>query len=110
MNNKFDELAKGLAQSVTRRQALRKFGLGMVGVFAAWVGLRGASARPASKGKCVAQPDLNGGFYYTGACFSQDTCQVVSSPDCPLGYKVHNVTPSGCSTWVGQVGNKNCSF
>jgi hypothetical protein len=32
MNNKFDELAKGMAQSVTRRQALKKFGLGHVGV------------------------------------------------------------------------------
>jgi len=27
MNNKFDELAKGLAQSVTRRQAFKKFGV-----------------------------------------------------------------------------------
>ena len=26
MNNKFDELTKGLAQSVTRRAALKKFG------------------------------------------------------------------------------------
>ncbi len=29
MNNQFDELAKGLAQSVTRRGALKKFGLGL---------------------------------------------------------------------------------
>jgi len=29
MNNKFDDLAKGLAQSVTRRQALRRFGAGL---------------------------------------------------------------------------------
>ncbi len=28
MNDKFDELTKGLAQSVTRRGALRKFGVG----------------------------------------------------------------------------------
>ena len=27
MNNQFDELTKGLAQSVTRRQAFRKFGV-----------------------------------------------------------------------------------
>ena len=27
MNDKFDELAKGLAQSVTRRGALKRFGL-----------------------------------------------------------------------------------
>ena len=32
MNDKFDELAKGLAQSVTRRGALKKFGLGLAGI------------------------------------------------------------------------------
>jgi hypothetical protein len=32
MNDQFDELAKGLAQSVTRRGALKEFGLGLAGV------------------------------------------------------------------------------
>jgi hypothetical protein len=32
MYNKFDELAKGLAQSVTRRVALKKFGVGFAGL------------------------------------------------------------------------------
>ena len=32
MNNKFDELAKGMAQTVTRRQALKKFGVGLAGM------------------------------------------------------------------------------
>ena len=39
MNDKFDELAKGMAQSVTRRGALKKFGLGFVGMALAWLGL-----------------------------------------------------------------------
>ena len=39
MNNKFDELAKGLAQSVTRRQALKKFGVGLAGMALACFGL-----------------------------------------------------------------------
>ncbi len=39
MNNKFDELSKGLAQSVTRRQALRRFGVGLAGVALAILGL-----------------------------------------------------------------------
>jgi len=39
MNNQFDELAKGLAQSVTRRGALKKFGLGLVGIALASLGL-----------------------------------------------------------------------
>jgi len=32
MNNKFDELTKSLTQSVTRRAALKKFGVGLAGV------------------------------------------------------------------------------
>jgi hypothetical protein len=39
MNDKFDELAKGLAQSVTRRGALKKFGAGFVSIALAWLGL-----------------------------------------------------------------------
>ena len=39
MNNQFDELAKGLAQSVTRRGALKKFGLGFAGIVLASLGL-----------------------------------------------------------------------
>ena len=32
MNDKFDELAKGLAQSVTRRGALKKLGVSLAGI------------------------------------------------------------------------------
>ena len=39
MNDKFDELAKGLAQSVTRRGALKKFGVGLAGIALASLGL-----------------------------------------------------------------------
>ena len=39
MNDQFDELAKGLAQSVTRRQALRRFGVGLAGFALAWLAL-----------------------------------------------------------------------
>ena len=39
MNNRFGELAKGLAQSVTRRHALRRFGIGIAGVLLASLGL-----------------------------------------------------------------------
>src|SRR6266487_1052375 len=34
MNNKFDELTKDMAQSVTRRAALKKFGVGLAGALA----------------------------------------------------------------------------
>ena len=39
MNDKFDELAKGMARSVTRRAALKKFGVGLAGVVLATLGL-----------------------------------------------------------------------
>src|SRR5947208_3935304 len=39
MTNKFDELANGLAQSVTRRHALKKFSIGIAGMALACFGL-----------------------------------------------------------------------
>ena len=39
MNNKFDELTKTLAQSVTRRAALKKFGAGIAAIALACFGL-----------------------------------------------------------------------
>lgn len=51
MNAKFDELAKGLAQSVTRRQALKKFGAGMAGMALACLGL--IDNAKANQGGCL---------------------------------------------------------
>src|SRR6266516_5934111 len=46
MQNKFDELTKAMAQSVTRRGALKKFGVGLAGLVLASLGLaHGASGR-----------------------------------------------------------------
>jgi len=39
MTNSFDELTKGLAHSVTRRAALKKFGVGLAGMALACFGL-----------------------------------------------------------------------
>ena len=39
MNDKFDELAKGMDQSVTRRAALKKFGLALAGFALALLGM-----------------------------------------------------------------------
>jgi hypothetical protein len=77
MNEKFDELAKGLAQSGTRRQALKKFGVGLAGVALACFGL--TSVAKADK-KCLPRgthvTHLNecrrccsgGCSYYSGSC------------------------------------------
>ena len=50
MNNQFDELTKGLAQSVTRRAALKKFGVGLAGMALACFGL--ANKAKAAQGGC----------------------------------------------------------
>jgi hypothetical protein len=50
MNHKYDELTKSLAQSVTRRAALKKFGLGLAGIALASFGL--ANKAEAPKGGC----------------------------------------------------------
>ena len=51
MNNKFDEMTKGLAQSVTRRAALKKVGLGLAGIALAALGLANkAQAESLSRG------------------------------------------------------------
>ena len=62
MNRKFDELAKGLAQSTTRRQALKKFSLGLAGMALTCFGL----ANSAKAGTCIP----NGG----GPCKGNSEC------------------------------------
>ena len=55
MNDKFDELAKGLAQSVPRRGALKKFGAGLAGIALTLVGFATdakADPRPRQRFRC----------------------------------------------------------
>jgi hypothetical protein len=58
VNNKFDELAKGLAQSLTRRQALRRFGFGLAGMALACFGL--ANKSWAGNKACQSNYDCSG--------------------------------------------------
>ena len=44
MNNKFDELTKQMAQSVTGRAALKKFGVGLAGMALTRFGLPNKAA------------------------------------------------------------------
>jgi hypothetical protein len=57
MNDKFDELAKELAQSVTRRQAFKKFGVGVAGMVLACFGLAN-KAEAAPSGECLPKRSL----------------------------------------------------
>ena len=65
MNDQFDELAKGMAQSVTRRAALKKFGVGLAGIALAALGL--ATKAEASK-SCRSDADCDGMVCYNGHC------------------------------------------
>jgi len=71
MNNEFDELTKSMAQSVTRRAALKKFGGGVVAAIAASLGINSALAAGKSHG--YAAVDSLGS--YNGLCVDPTTCQ-----------------------------------
>ena len=61
MNNNFDELTKQMAQSVTRRAALKKFGVGLAGMALACFGLANkADAAKRSDCGCLSDADCNG--------------------------------------------------
>ena len=90
MENKFDELAKGLAQSVTRRQALKRFGVGLAGMALACFGLvNKANANTGCNGcvqsctgKCVKQQESLGNTkaqaesYCASFCFGWCGCPI----------------------------------
>ena len=72
MNNKFDALTKSLAQSVTRRAALKKFGVGLAGMALACFGL--ANKAGAAK-HCATDADCSGGSCVAGICLTRcDAC------------------------------------
>ena len=78
MNNKFDELAKGLAESTTRRQALKKFGAGLAGMALACFGL---ANRAEAKG-CKQSG--------AGCKYDSDCCSGYCAPNRPTSFN-----PSG---------------
>src|SRR5262249_50632596 len=83
MNNQFDELTKQMAQSVTRRGALKKFGVGLAGLALACFGLAN-SARAGTK--CNTNADCSSSEVCRfGACVFVQKCQANS--DChTLGF------------------------
>jgi hypothetical protein len=90
MNDKFDELAKAMAQSVTRRAALKRFGGGLMAFALAVLGLannaqagtRGIGAKCGSNNQCQ-----NGLWCVRGVCSTQggpgSAC--VTHADCAKG-------------------------
>src|SRR5262245_56238963 len=65
MNNRFDELTKNLAQSVTRRAPLKKFGVGLAGMaLAGLLTMPCAAANPNAQTSTVFDPAEDAVFPY----------------------------------------------
>lgn len=92
MKNQFDELTKSLAQSVTRRAALKKFSVGLAGMALACFGL--ANQAQAAK-HCTADADCGSGASCVGGiCLS--SCDACINSCMNLGS-----SRSFCKRWCG---------
>ena len=88
MDKQFDELSKSLAEGVSRREAVRKFGIGLAGALMASLGLGRATAQ-GKGGKNygpLCQVDPNTGLY-TGSCIDPNPQICDMAPSCPQGQK-----------------------
>ena len=83
MNNKFDELTKSMAQSVTRRAALKKFGVGLAGMALACFGLANRAEAAKLKLAGYGEPCATNNDCRSGVCRLGSTCGCLSSKDCP---------------------------
>jgi len=68
MNNTFDKLAKEMAYSATRRQALKKFGLGLASMALACLGLSNRAEAGGCKGSGSACNPSNPSTCCSGVC------------------------------------------
>ena len=112
MNHQFDELTKGLAQLVTRRAALKKFGVGLLAAIAASLGMKNASAAPAAA-KRTGYCEVYGleSPFYTGTCWDPATCQYGTSSDCSGRLQKPDIGSNPCGGWyLGLDFKKKCSF
>jgi hypothetical protein len=80
MKNKFDELTKSLAQSTTRRAALKKIGLGLAGMALACFGLANKVEANSKLKYCKVDSDCRKGLVCDGGqcltpCNSPADCQ-----------------------------------
>jgi hypothetical protein len=114
MNDKFDELTKGVAQSVTRRAALKKFGIGLAGMALACLGLANKLGAATNAGYCVTMASSFEGteFFFTGVCVNSTTCQEGTSSQCSGKVKRNNIVANTCdgAHWTGIDKSKRCAF
>ena len=78
MNDKFDELAKSLARSVTRRETFRRIGIGLGSLVLATIGF---TYRAEALSKRCGNP-CDCGTAYPGCCPEDKHCLRVCGPRC----------------------------
>ncbi len=100
MSNKFDELAKGLAQSVTRRQAFKRFGVGLAGMALASL-LRAESAHWLAYG-LVLNWVGDACAYYVGKSMAGG--EIILTPPAPLLADGHRHVIAGNTLLYGATG------
>ena len=77
MNSKFDELAKSMAQAITRRQALRRFGVSVAWAALAVLGFGNNQAQAKDRAICCTYECKSGfGVFFTRTC-------VTGAASCP---------------------------
>ncbi len=102
MDRQFDELSKSLAEGLSRRDALRKFGLGVAGVLLAAVGLQG---RAWAGVNCTSNADCKSFDYCCGGtCINKD-CTCFCSTPCPAGTSCKKVIIGGSGPY-----KKTCEY
>src|SRR5438876_1187386 len=100
MDKQFDELSKSLAEGVSRREALKKFGIGLAGVVLAAMGLR--SRAWAGGGSCTTNADCNKGKL----CCGGECLNAFGPKGAPIGCSCTTPCPPGtsCTRTYGYAG------
>jgi hypothetical protein len=108
MNNQFDELTKSMAQSVTRRAALKEFGVGLAGMALACFGLASKAQAGGNRGHCLVTLTSPTSGYLSGWCgdCTGNGSSALSS-ECPFGAaaSLKNVCPvsGGFSFYLSSI-------
>ena len=109
MKNQYDELTTSLAQSVTRRAALKQFGVGLAGMALAAFGLASKAAAANGRVKYCEVAGALGSSWFTGQCVDINTCVSYPSTQCPAfgTSPSQNKLKSACGR--GYATNKPCT-
>ncbi len=101
MGHQFDELSKALASSVSRREVLRKVGIGLVGSMLAGIGVREAAAAPSECAVLCGKTGFTSGPAHAACLQVCRSCEADARRICNIG------TGFVCCP-AGQTCNYNC--